>query len=1349
MTFRELYEAEAEVNQTTSKEPPKEAPKEKNPQQATTPGTIDDVIKAINDINNANKLVDFFRRVTRASNTSINIKVGDNKVTTIKLKKDDKLIAPTEDFDKFANAVKKTYSSWEEQLLANKDKFAKNDTSSNSKTTADYIATTLIPLIKKPSAPIGKDGKILNNNATRSGNTEYGHENDYHKFGQAMVFFSAKCCSKLTDINTEIDQKKFDHIMQGVFGESGGKQENDSFLTQFITIRPKMKIDAAKAVIESKSGNIKNDQGYQGSINNSQANEQMDDSFKDMSYYERISFMLKLNEAEDATVGSAGAPEGGDSGNNGNNGKNSSGSAASKGAYPKTVGDFSELAEVALKQAEMVEKKHPKEFKIQFDKLEAAFNAGVKEYQDKFKRDKFDGTIENPLTGHTEKVGARSVNAFLSGPNRFRRDNPILDNLCKDIEGQKWDIFNAPAKLLLKLFDIMEKGGNILQKFIDDVDDALKGLHQYFDRVKPDKFREMIKTAINDGNYKEAESLSIASSMIFMANLFNTLANGPYGIINTTKHSFTTAEKNGEVPMRTVAKRAEEALQMTIQTGEGFAKWKAEKDKENEKKIKELEEKIKNKEASENGGNTGAEGTEKKDGAAPSSNDSTPPAENSSYKPRSFLSFLNEEESSGNGNTEGEEESSLDTLKKQLEELQNKVDEETSIDLTRFATVLDEFKKTSAERNEIKNNVLPWFKKIYAENEADANEFIEQYSGVSAENSEAGVEAEDTEKQRESVTIKNIVLKPIILEVSEENDDDFAPSTEDSPNSSSTSSTNPDNKDDKSGKEGQDGQEGKEEQSNQGEPEGTWQDEAAKSHAAMISLLTAAAESKLDEGTIRTISEKLRKSETVLEGIKMFKDMLKEFLPMLERAEDIVPFKGFVVKTTDDMAKDLEAVGFEVHTETQKVEKDNDGENNTNAEMNQEFFNKCDETIKSTIGKELSTILESMETTLDKAHDDSWIGEYETLNKNLNKTVDDFKKYLSDVLFVAANSDAGDDQEKLNAKEKATELRDAYIKSWDAFMNTDPAFLPKLYYFLNMYNKIRKVIDNGKKAQTHESFYNNAKNMLVENDQPNQEQSNTPAGNTEQSGTSTAGGNNGQQASGNNDDGNGLKYVSGAYLKAALVENSSEVYKLFFNTVMPKKIDHDWYQRCVESDGKNGWQEPWNKHQRQYGDTTLGLTSENEELKPAAAVRQICDITSNNCSKTVKANYKSANMAKSIEYIVSSTKDRKKWDLFAYICALRACASVVVKLLESKGRDYNETITMQFGIAANKATNDHQRETGEKMHQNAIKNKEEEVNKPVSGTVKDDSSSAPSQNTSYIPEYSPDTLINEIYKYIR
>lgn len=533
--------------------------------------------------------------------------------------------------------------------------------------------------------------------------------------------------------------------MQGVFGESAGKQENDSFLTQFITIRPKMKIDAAKAVIASKSGNGngKNDQGYQGNINNSQANEQMDDSFKDMSYYERISFMLKLNEAEDATAGSAGAPEGGDSGNNG---EKSSGSAASKGAYPKTVGDFSELAEVALKQAEMVEKKHPKEFKIQFDKLEAAFNAGVKNYQDRFKSDKFDGTIENPLTSRDEKVGARGVNAFLGGPNRFRRNNPILDNLCKDIEGQKWDIFNAPAKLLLKLFDIMETGGNILQKFIDDVDDALKGLHQYFDRVKPDKFREMIKTAINDGNYKEAESLSIASSMIFMANLFNTLANGPYGIINTTKHSFTTAEENGEVPMRTVAKRAEEALQMTIQTGEGFAKWKAEKDKENEKKIKELEEKIKNKEASEKGGNTGAEGTEKEDGAAPSSNDSTPPAENSSYKPRSFLSFLNEEEeSSGNGNTEGEEESSLDTLKKQLEELQNKVDEETSIDLKRFATVLDEFKKTSAERNEIKNNVLPWFKKIYAENEADANEFIEQYSGVSAENSEAGVEAEDAE----------------------------------------------------------------------------------------------------------------------------------------------------------------------------------------------------------------------------------------------------------------------------------------------------------------------------------------------------------------------------------------------------------------------------------------------------------------------------------------------------------------------------------------------------------------------------------------------------------------------------
>lgn len=1326
MTFRELYEAEA--NKTVTTETPKETPKEEkkdNPQQqATTPGTIDDVINAIND---ANTLVDFFTKITRASNTSINVKINDNKVTTIKLKKDDKLIAPTDEFDKFANAVKSKDSSWEDKLLANKSKFTKNDTSSNSKTTADYIATTLIPLIKKPSAPIGKDGKILNNNNIRSGSNEYGHEQDYYKFGQAMVFFSAKCCSKLTDINTKIDQKAFDHIMQGVFGESGGKSENDSFLTQFITIRPKMKIDAAKAVIASKTSNAKNDQGYQGSVNNN--SEQMDDSFKDMSYYERISFMLRLDE-DGVGGGDTDTPENGD---NGSDNGESKASKASKGAYPKTVSDFSELAEIALKQAEMVEKKHHKEFKIQFDKLEKAFNAGVESYQKQFKEG-FKGKMTNPLTGRDEDIGARGVNAFLGGPKRFIEDNPMLKKLCDDIKnGQKWDIFNAPAKLMLKLFDIMEAGGNILQKFIDDVDDALKGLHQYFDRVKPDKFREMIKTAINDGDYKEAESLSVASSMVFISNLFNTLANGPYGIINTTKHSFTTAEENGEVPMRTVAKRAEEALQMTIQTGEGFAKWKAEKDKENKKKINDLEEKIKNKESGEK---TNTDDGSKPDSETEGSNNPAP-AQNASYKPRSFLSFLNEESSDGNGDKESSAEDSVDDLKKQLEELKEKVNKETAVDLERFAAVLDEFKKTTALRNEIKNNVLPWFKKLYFENEAAANDFIETHSNTAQDDPSANVESADGKADiQDSVTIKNIVLEPIILEGTAEGGDDYS-------DDHATEDDSGENKGQGSAPAGSGEKEGQQDQSNDGEPEGKWQDEAAKSHAAMIALLEAAAESKFDEGTIRTISNKLDKSDTVLEGIKIFKDMLKNFLPMLENTKDIVPFKEFVVNTTDEDAKDLLALGFEVHKERQTVEKD--GENDPNAAIDQNFFEKCDETIKSTIGKELSTILTNMKSVLDKAQNDSWIGEYENLNKELDKTVDNFKKYLNDVLFVAAKSDAADDD---NTKVNAIEHRDAYIKAWEEFMNSNPAFLPKLYYFLNMYNKIRKFIETGKKntMDKKENFFSTlGKPVLFENNEQTQENQEAQP----QSGTPEA---EEEHDNGHVDDGNGMKYISGAYLKATLVDNSSEVYSQFFNQVFPDNINHDWYQHCIDSKGADGWQTEWNKNATNFGER-LGLRAEQSKLHPVIAVRSMCD--ENTGSKTVLANYKNAGMAKSIDYVINSTKTKTKWDLFGYLCALRACATVIVKLLEEKGKENNETMTMQFGSAANKATNANNQKLGDKSKERSKNDHEAAVNRPVSDRLETETetssapSGAPAQNASYIPEYSPDALINEIYKYIR
>ena len=157
--------------------------------------------------------------------TSVNYNEGSSK-------------QPTDDFRRIRDAIisqKPTeWSKFIEDGLENL-----NDAARKS-----YIETYFLPKVVNPGR-VTKDTKYAEKGVVAS-------ESQYETLGKAMVFYAGKCVSRLTDTDTKIDSVKFREILQGVFGAAPEQnRENDSFLMQFVTIEPKLKIDAAKNVINS------------------------------------------------------------------------------------------------------------------------------------------------------------------------------------------------------------------------------------------------------------------------------------------------------------------------------------------------------------------------------------------------------------------------------------------------------------------------------------------------------------------------------------------------------------------------------------------------------------------------------------------------------------------------------------------------------------------------------------------------------------------------------------------------------------------------------------------------------------------------------------------------------------------------------------------------------------------------------------------------------------------------------------------------------------------------------------------------------------------------------------------
>ena len=624
----------------------------------------------------ADNLLLFLSRIHRPSNIKdrnmrfiyrVEEKDGNNNVigrgeVSIKFNAD-KSKQPSDEFKQIINAIKNPKPTQWEQIL--KDKCEELNDANDQ----DFIENYFIPKVANPATIPSSE-----RNATIEG-----MERRYETFGRAMVFYAGKCVSKLVDTDTKISKNNFQEIMQGAFGaapDSNG--ESDSFLSQFRTLEPKMKIDAAKCTINSimKNGET--------------------DNTENESYYSSMRELLPflLEKEEDSN----------------------------KNDFievPKKVSDFV-LDDVnkALIQAKNVAQKYPKQYKIWYDKLQAAFQKGVKIEQDN-ERDPDKTEFENPITGKIEKRHGKAWGT--GGPNGFIRDNKMLDKLCNDIKGQPWTIFNCGAKMILGIFDALETGGKIYQKICDDMGEGFNQVKHSIRTTRPKDFDKLIDEYSKNGKENYATAASMASVICGLTRLYQLLGEGKIGIINGKYKTVSTINENNTTVIQNAVNSLAEAIARYTKKDEDYNRWKEEKDKEFSSKVAAYENQIKKLEAEREG------------------------VKSESYQKtvRGFLLEDNDKKETSEKQSSIEKE--IESQKKELEKLKNSKDKQIRLNLDTYFALLDGYGEAISHESQIAD-IYEFISKMF-----DADEAKEQYAKlVNGSNNEE----EDSESMNDSFKIR-------------------------------------------------------------------------------------------------------------------------------------------------------------------------------------------------------------------------------------------------------------------------------------------------------------------------------------------------------------------------------------------------------------------------------------------------------------------------------------------------------------------------------------------------------------------------------------------------------------------
>lgn len=883
---------------------------------------------------------------------------------------------PSDDFAQIMHKIKDGHPDWKKDIEE-----VINDVDNSNR--QQYIKTYFIPKLENPGAKITTTGKL-------KGDYRVPGEEHYRKFGKAMVFYCGKCVSKLTDADTKIGPEKFKEIMQGCFGAAPDNNHEDAaFLDQFKDLESKMKIDAAKNVIKSiHTAGTKDIEGFMPEENE--------------SYYSGMSFLIKnkLFEADEAEE------------------------KQQKGYIecPKTIDEFSDNVGTALKQAKAVAEKYPKQYKLWYEQLRAAFDKGVEEYQ-KLERDPETKEIENPITGEKEHRHGKAWGA--GGPNAFIRDNPdlkaITDKIrqgtpgCEGVNG--WDIFNCGPKLILTMFDALEKGGKIYQKLCDDLGEGMRLVKRSLGTTKPAEFDKLIKKYNSENEHGKAMEIGLSGVLIALANVYKILANGKIGQINFKTKTFNSENVGSETVIQTRIDALKHAINSVVKEKPDYDKWCEEEAKKREERIKKMEAEIaglaKQKEQPQEQGKQ----EPKKDGISI--------AKDSYVKKFSIKDILNEEEQkeqeTKNQKKAASIEEELKKKKAELENIKSRKNDKTLINLTNYIAILDDYKQVLGLEPYIKEG----YNTIGILFNPDAAE--EQYQAIFNQQNSSEEETKSEFKQENlslSSRLNNILKEYKLFEEEGETIDDDEmedePESEEKPKEKSKEESSDKKEDDVEVK-----------SQNQGNLDWTKRDQAQ----GLKGVYRVFAEGKDDVRLDLSIFKDLAKAKTSKEALKKVYQMLENLQKTLTNLKPVEPIVDGIIacnkiENPANIPGCIETINIE-SIKPEKKEEENKQEEKKEDEPKKtklEVFKEQRENLAKMIDSSspiMQNIISKLNDKVNTAKDDSWINDYKTFVGEFNN---EGKKILDYLHEIYKGSKGG--EQWLAEKEKQLANSNFIIRAW-------------------------------------------------------------------------------------------------------------------------------------------------------------------------------------------------------------------------------------------------------------------------------------------------------------------------------
>lgn len=915
MKFIDLYEADNADTTRNSSETTKNKEDSKNSNEKEVLSSKEFIKIVVSAMADSKSALEFFNHLTCLANKSGLHYSKDNKVYDLYYTKDksttnDIKIISKEIKSKYPNSYEKTINTAIQSL----------DGDSKRTNLKDSLQKHFLGYITNPE-------RLINSTGTEQKKSVHiGGEQDYEKFGKAMVFYSSKAISAFTAEDTKIDEKAFKEIIQGVFGavSEGSNKEPETVLNQFTTIGPKMKIDAAKHVIQDRTN--------------------VDNKNTDESYYSGLSYIINnnLNEAvksgNDITI-------------------------------PKNISDFSTNVGVALKQAAEIANAYPNQYKIWYERLQKAFDKGLKEQQALEKKTYEEGKNEfvNPLTGKIEKRAGKGLGA--GGPNAFIRSNPTLNKIVERIKkgdpnaqpSGGWTIFNAGPKLILKIFDLIEGGGKALQRFIDDIDENVKKISRALSTLSDSEWKKMIKKAHDNQDYADMIGTGTAWIITDLSNLYNLLSDGPILDIDASKHTVNTIQDNNKVNIQARVDSLIESIELFI--NEEYTKYESSAD-EIKKQAENEKIKIKNNIQKDSSNDEDDEEEE----------DSTPII-GASYKPRRLNDFINEDETTDRKTNKNKADSAdADKLIKQVDE---KVDKKLQIKLDQFSAVLNAYSSTQDSINKINDISKELNEKIMPDDMF--NDYQKYQEGEFNPNSN-----DEDEEDNESNNIKDSYAIKLSNKKLFEADEPELNNTKDTNNNQSSDNTTQSST-----------TEEKEKDNNKEEKEedliAVYDNNIIESYTSFKQLYKDFGDGTTFKLNLHLVNE-LANAKTVKTGLEQLKKIFESMLNALKKCKINEINNGFTIISNED-AKSLSDsynVNYEETTEETVEEKDDkndkDDKDNDASDEQGDNLKSLEEYRKDLVElkeKIFTDHIEKLNEHVKLCKDDTWIDKYEELRKNL------------------------------------------------------------------------------------------------------------------------------------------------------------------------------------------------------------------------------------------------------------------------------------------------------------------------------------------------------------------------------